>query len=450
MSFGRWARRIALPLVLALCVAGIAAPARAQDDDSPTNWREVQSALKSAVRDTVGHGEDPDKLITLGRQLLRIGRFGDAEKVMRHALAVRPDEKEMLAGLGKIALYRHDLARAESLLTAAGDAEGAARDLYALRLRMGDWKAAAAMAEAVGDDGHVPLLERLQSLEAFELQPGTEKASIGFERAYPVPLIRVKLNGQQVTAAIDPGSPYVLVDKSASTLQGLEKLPGERSVLWLGTRVAAGNAIAQKLDIGGFVIANVPVAVTSLHRYSLDVNPQGRDIAVVIGFPLLERMGVAIDFKRQRLELTRTAPVAPSTAPRVGFERWTENQPVVWGTVGGGRRLAMMFGTGLPAAGFGAPVEVFDELGLRSGGMSNLVSGVGVALQGRPWKRCGVPTLTVGSVVGERVNGWIGAMDSGEAWREGVRLDALIGPDWFRGRRITFDWAKHEVAFQND
>jgi hypothetical protein len=386
----------------------------------------------------------------LGRQLLRVGRFNDADKVMRHALVVRPDEKEMLAGLGKIALYRHDLVRAESLLTAAGDAEGARRDLYALRLRKGDWKAAAEMAEGVGDDGHLPLLERLQSLEAYEVQPGTEKVSIGFERAYPVPLIRVKLNGQQVTAAIDPGSPYVLVDKSASNLQGLEKLPGERSVLWLGTRVAASNAIAQKLDLGGIVIANVPVAVTSLHRYSLDVNPQGRDIAVVIGFPLLEKLGVAIDFKRQRLELSRTAPVAPSTAPRVAFERWTENQPVVWGTVGGGRRLAMMFGTGLPAAGFGAPVEVFDELGLRSGGMSNLVSGVGVALQGRPWKRCGVPTLTVGSVVGERVNGWIGAMDSGEAWREGVRLDALLGPDWFRGRRITFDWAKHEVAFQND
>ena len=40
-------------------------------------------------------------------------------------------------------------------------------------------------------------------------------------------------------------------------------------------------------------------------------------------------------------------------------------------------------------------------------------------------------------------------MDPGEAWREGARLDGLLGPDWFRGRRVTFDWEKHELVFEN-
>lgn len=434
-------------LLLALALLVPTAPARAQDE-SPTNWREVQSELRDAVRDTVGRGEDAERLGALGRALLRLGRWNDADKLLRRVLAVRPADPGALAGLGKLALYRHDAARAESLLVAAGDAPGAARDLYAARLRRGDWKGAAELCEAVGDLGHQPLLERLQELAPFALQNGPATTSLLFERSHPVPLVRVKLNGQQVLAAIDPGSPSVLVDRSAAKLHRLELLPGERSVFWIGTRVAARNAILQKLDLGGIAFANVPVAVTSLHRYSIDVNPQGRDIALVIGLPLLERLGVVIDFRRQRLELGREPVAAPAGAQRVPFERWSENQLVVWGNVGGGRRLSLVFGTGLPGAGFGAPTDVFEELGLKPGKMSNLIRGAGTALQGRPWTQAGVPTLSLGGVVGDRVSGWMGAMDPGEAWGQGVRLDGLLGPDWFRGRRVTLDWVRHELVFE--
>lgn len=440
------------PAALAACATLLflaPAPARAQDD-APTSWRDVQTQLREAVRDTVGHGEDAARLAALGDVLLRIGRLGDAEKVLRRSLAARPGDREVLAGLGKIALFRHRNAEAESLLTEAGDDEGARRDLYAVRLRRGDWKGAAELAEAVGDAGHVALLERLQEITPYELLPGPESVTLGFERPYPVALLRAKLDGQQVLVAVDPGCPNVLLDKLVAKQRGIDPLPGERSVFWLGSRVAARGAIVRKLDLGGLAIANVPVAVTSLHRYSLDVNPQGRDIALVIGYPLLSRLGVAIDFKRNRLELSRAPIAAPSSAARVPFELWTENLPVVWGTIGGSRRLSMVFSTGLPGAGFGGPADVFEELGLKPGRLSNLVKGAGVALQGRPWSQAGVPTLTLGRVVGDRVSGWIGALDSGEVWREGVRLDGQLGPDWFRGRRLTFDWDKHEVVFEGE
>lgn len=435
-------------LLLLALLAGAGASAAAAQDDAPANWREAQSLLRDAVRDTVGRGEDPVRLAALGQALLRLGRFKDAEAVLGRVLAVRPGDRPTLAGLGKMALYRHRVAEAESLLVAAGDAEGAPNDLYAARLRRGDWKGAAELAAAVGDEGHVPLLEQLQERAAFELLPGPASASVRFERSFPVPLVRVKLNGTQVLAAVDPGCPHVLVDPSAMRAQRLEQLPGERAVFWIGSHVAAGNAIAQKIQLGGITFANVPVASTSLHRYSLDVNPMGRDIALVIGLPLLERLGCALDFRAQRLELQREGtPVA--RGQRVPFERWSENQLVVWGTIGGGRRLAMIVGTGLPGAGFGGPGDLFEELGLQPGKMSNLMRGPGMVLQGRPWAQVGIPTLTLGGVVGDRVSGWMGAMDPGEAWREGVRLDGLLGPEWFRGRRVAFDWQKHELHIQN-
>jgi len=438
----------AFVLILALlaCAGATVAPAQ---DDAPANWREAQTLLRDAVRDTAGRGEDPVRLATLGQALLRLGRWNDAEKVLNRVLAVRPDDRPTLAGLGKMALYRHHVPAAESLLVAAGDAEGAARDLYAARLRRGEWQAAAGLAEAVGDEGHLPLLERLQEVNAYELLPGPEKASIGFDRSFPVPLVRVKLNGTMVLAAVDPGCPHVLVDPTAMRANRLERLPGERAVFWIGSHVAAGNALAQNINLGGITIANVPVASTSLHRYSLDVNPMGRDIGLVIGLPLLERLGLTMDFRRQRLELRR-GPAPAARGQRVPFERWSENQLVVWGTIGGGRKLSMIVGTGLPGAGFGGPNDLFDELGLRPGKMSNLMRGPGMVLQGRPWAQVSVPTLSIGGVVGDRVSGWMGAMDPGEAWREGVRLDGLLGPEWFRGRRVTFDWEKHELLIESN
>jgi Aspartyl protease len=436
-------------LALALALGAFVTPARAQGD-APAGWREVQPMLREAVRDTIGHGEDPERLSVLGQLLLRLGRFNDADKVLRRVLAKRPGDPATLAGLGKMALYRHHAAEAESLLTAAGDADGAPGDLYAARLRRGDWKGAAELAEATGNLGHVPLLERLESLNAFELLPGPDSVSIGWERIWPAPLLRAKLNGQQVLVVVDPGCPGVLVDPSAMRLHKLESIAGERSVFWLGTRVAARNAIAQKIDLGGMAFANVPVAVTPLHRYSLEVNPQGRDISLVIGLSLLERLGVTIDLKHQRLVLRRSPSAAGVTGQRVPFERWSENQLVVWGTIGGGRRLSMVFGTGLPGGGFGGPTELFEELGIKPGKMSGIIRGANVALQGRSWAQVGVPSLTLGSIVGDRLNGWYGALDGGEVWREGVRLDGVLGPDWLRGRRVTFDWAKHELAFQSN
>jgi len=34
-------------------------------------------------------------------------------------------------------------------------------------------------------------------------------------------------------------------------------------------------------------------------------------------------------------------------------------------------------------------------------------------------------------------------------WREGVRRDALLGPGILRGRRVTIDWTRRELVFED-
>jgi hypothetical protein len=111
--------------------------------------------------------------------------------------------------------------------------------------------------------------------------------------------------------------------------------------------------------------------------------------------------------------------------------------------------MAIWIGTGLPGAGIGATKETFEELGLQPGKLANLVHGAGTVLQGSPWSQVIVPSVAIGSITGDHVEGWSGAMDASELWRWGVRRDAVLGPRFFADRRVAFDWARHELVFED-
>jgi hypothetical protein len=158
---------------------------------------------------------------------------------------------------------------------------------------------------------------------------------------------------------------------------------------------------------------------------------------------------VTFDYPRRRFELAPLASAANAAGIRVPFELWGENELTTWGSINGGRRMAMTLATGLPEGGVGAPDPVFEELGIKSGGISKLVSGAGSWLQGRPWSQVNVGSLTLGRAAFDRLPGWSGAMEPVEMWRHGVRRDALLGPGILRGRRTTIDWARRELVFED-
>ena len=450
MTFLRTCTRMAGPAaLLALTLAGGLSPARAELGSADASWHEALQVVREAGRDTVGRPDDVVRLDALGDALVRVGRFADAERIYRRALVVQPADHEACAGLGRIALCTQRDAEAESLLIKAGGAEGAASDLYRALLRRHAWAAAAEMAEEQGEGGRREMLERLAALPAEAGPVGPERAVLQFQRAWPAPIVHVKLNGQIVSMVVDPGAGELLLDPSATRANHVGVVPGERTVAWSGSRVAARNAIVQKLELGTFALANVPAAVTPLHRYSLEVNPGAPDIAGVIGLPVLERFGVTLDFKRQTLELRRSAATPAAPGARVPFERWGENELMVYGNIADGRRMAIWLGTGLPGGGLGASKGTLDELGIQPGKLSNLVRGVGSILQGAQWSEVMVPSVTLGAVTRDHVEGWSGAMDTSELWRWGVRRDAVLGPAFFTDRRVTFDWARHELLFED-
>lgn len=441
--------RLAAALLAAFAALAPAAGAEWLTPDP--SWREAQAVLRQAQRDTAGHAADPARLDSLAVALLRVGRTGDAARLFRRVLELAPKDPAAHAGLGKLALHAGRLAEAESLLSAADpDDPAVAADLYAARLRRGDFGGAATLAGVAGQPGRAAQLEALAAAPP-EAVTVPDEVAVLWSRSHPVPLVRVRLEGQSVLMALDTGAAGLVLDQSAARRLAVRLEGGEWPSFWMGTRTALRGARVRRLEVGGARLAAVPAGVQDLGRWSLLVNPQGERVAGIIGLDVLRRFTPTLDYARNRLVLRPAgAAIAPAAgAARVPFEIWGEAELMVHGTIGGGRRLAMVVQTGVPGCGFAAPPEVLEELGIRPGGIAKLVKSAGALLTGRPWTEVTAPSIEVGPVIRNRVTGWSGALDSAELWRHGVRRDALLAGEFFRGRAVTFDWDRHELVIES-
>jgi hypothetical protein len=429
-------------------VAVLAGSRAAADWLAPdASFREAQMVLRYAQRDTAGHASDLALIDSLALAHLRVGHVAEARKLFERVMAERPGDATALAALGKFALWADQNAAAESLLVAAGDVDQARAELYAARLRLGKWAEAETLSEALQDGGRRPLLEFLASNPPMAVK-GT-RAKLAFDKIWPAPLVKVKLNGATVLMMVDTGTPGLLIDKMTATQEKVKLIEGQRLTMWTGTHVATRNALAQRLELGDIEFTNVPASVLSLAKLSLEVNLQSTPIAGVIGMEVLRHFDVTFDYRKRSLELSPPGTAAKLQATRVPFELWGEDELTVWGSINGGRHLAMTLSTGMPGGGFGAPDVVFEEHGLKSGGVSKMVKGAGTWLQGRPWAQVNVPALTVGNVAFDKVAGWAGAMEPVEMWRHGVRRDGLLGPGIFLKRRVTIDWTRRDLVFES-
>jgi tetratricopeptide (TPR) repeat protein len=433
--------------VYATIVAALVTSRAAADWLAPdASLREAQMVLRYAQRDTAGHANDLALLDSLALAHLRVGHVADARKLFERVAAEKPGDPTATAALGKFALWADQNVAAESLLTVAGDVDQARAELYVAHMRLGKWAEAAAMSEALQDGGRKPQLDYLASNPPMAVKG--ERAKLMFDKIWPAPLVKVKLNGTMVLMLVDTGTPGLLIDKMTATQEKVKLLEGSRLTMWTGTHVAVRNALVQRLEIGDITYTNLPASVLSLAKLSLEVNLQSTPIAGVIGMEVLRHFDVTFDYHKRALEFSPPGTAAKLQATRVPFELWGEDELTVWGSVNGGRHMAMTLSTGMPGGGFGAPDVVFEEHGLKSGGVSKMVKGAGTWLQGRPWAQVNVPALTIGNVAFDKVAGWAGAMEPVEMWRHGVRRDGLLGPGILLKRRVTIDWTRRDIVFE--
>src|SRR5882672_6390559 len=132
--------RSARVLAAVACALVCAALAHADWLQPDASYRDTQLLLRLAARDTAGHADDPGRLDSVAVALLRLARLDEAGRLFDRVAAIDPNDGAARAARGKLALFADQPARAESLLTGLETVDpGAAADLFAARLRRGEY-----------------------------------------------------------------------------------------------------------------------------------------------------------------------------------------------------------------------------------------------------------------------------------------------------------------------
>ena len=195
--------------------------------------RGASSWCASPPSDTIGHPDDLWTARLARRRLAPVARLAEAETVLTRCLRLRPEDPEARAGLGKLALFHDHVDLAESLLAGASKSDPEAmNDLLAARVRAGDYAGAAALAPDVGQEGRVPLLERLAERAPYQIMGQRKDVSLPWASTYPVPLVKVKLNGQGVVMALDTGASDLILDESMARRCNVTQLKSRRLEFW--------------------------------------------------------------------------------------------------------------------------------------------------------------------------------------------------------------------------
>ena len=245
---------------------------------------ELAPSVKSRTR------KDAAELATLGSAYLATGRFDDARATLRAALDLEPFRTTY-------AQVAWDLSQVEYL-----------SNNYELSL---DW------ANIAVDRGlnirrwHIEYLTALTKQPIYQFS-GATSDRLGFKFGKPdVPRIEAKLNGtKEVEAIIDSGAVLSIVSKRLAAslpVQSLGQIEGTFFGL-LGEPIQVTFGILQKVELGGIVIENVPVAIMPDEKMRFLISKKERQefrMDFLLGSNLLKEFRLELDFPAHRVTFTK-------------------------------------------------------------------------------------------------------------------------------------------------
>ncbi len=252
--------------------------------------------------------------------------------------------------------------------------------------------------------------------------------------------VEVKLNGRDYLMMLDTGAGITVIDQPVA--QALHLPPGERmNVLGASGQGAASVTRLASLQIGGVHLRDVQVAVTDLGLIRLI---GGGRFGGVLGFNVLNRFRVTLDYHRRTVMLERSGgALPPGWAKQVSFMGATPMLDVEVEDIG---RVPMLLDTG--AAMSILPVEAAQRWQpLRSASLG-LTLGVGGAGNIPQAARAGSV-----KVAGATIRGVTMMFSSPAPKGAPVQILSeagfgLLGNNLLRHFRLTIDYPMRTVVLQ--
>lgn len=419
------------------------------------------------------------ELVKAADALYQQGKFDKAGAAYMDALAVAPDHPKILKQLGNIALWNNRSAQAEQYYLGALRATPWYANFWPLtselkyRLSLTYYRqdrfaeAAAIMREAVGPVAVGPLadlqalgrqMELLAGQPAYKIE-GPEESRVAFVATDPLPIVEVAVNNHAPQYFIvDTGGMEIVLDDDLAAEAGAQ-IGGTVNGTYAGGKTAAtGLGRVESIQIGDFVVRNVPVHILDTDPWSADF---GREIKGVVGTRFLMHFLSTIDYPHQCLILRQLTPanlqdlerqITADGAKEIPFWLIETHYIVAWGTVNDLAPMLFFVDTGLGSRGFTAPESILQAAGItvdwtrteeRAGGGTEPVRSVDFVVR-RLTLGTGPDEVVEYEVLGSAIEGSIPTLQG----QRGFQISGLISHAFFRHHALTLDFTGMRLVMQ--
>lgn len=378
-------------------------------------FADAERAYKSILDDDAANGR---AALRLGEIALLGNQFVEAERRLKRAIELRPDDKRPKLLLAET-YYRQD-----RLVQAA--------DLY----------------RAGGQEVAADTLASFKGLTPYEITGKAETTRLKFVQTDPLPVIRARFNGsEEGLLLIDTGAAELFLDTRFAEKLGVPQFGSTTGTFAGGKRASIGHGRLDSIQLGEFEIKNLPVIVKE--RQPLGIAPGGETPVGVIGTVVFYHFFATLDYPNGELvlrrktdgvraELARQAQ-APSTHV-VPFWMAGKHFMVAWGTVNDSEPLLMFADTGLARGGFLCPQSTLKGAGIDLSGRPSFEGmGGGGPVKVTPFT---VEKLTFGDASRSNVQSLFGGFPPSTEHQMGFRVGGIISHGFFRAYALTFDFER--------
>lgn len=126
-----------------------------------------------------------------------------------------------------------------------------------------------------------------------------------------LPTIRARIGGREVTALLDSGAQYSVLDRALSDELALKPSFAPLVAVGVGGQAQLGRGVTVDVAVGDLAFSRLKAAVLELGPIA---SPRGLDAPLILGQDVLGQVIADIDFPQRRLMLAGDAHVMPTGA----------------------------------------------------------------------------------------------------------------------------------------
>ncbi len=235
------------------------------------------------------------------------GHFGDALDLLESLLAAdEPDVEVLLLGARiEYLLGRYD--RAEKLLHRVLEREpdntAAAAKLVFIYYQTNRYSLCETLPDEALEGIRLPHLDLMKSFGGdapyrVSWLAGDE-TRVPFVVTDPLPVIKVEVQGREVTALVDTGGDAFILDPEIAASLGIEVVASMTGMFAGGMEAEVGFGRAESLTLGGATLHSVPISILPTGGMALG----GESIEGLVGTGVLKQFLATLDYPNEELVL---------------------------------------------------------------------------------------------------------------------------------------------------